>query len=70
MKFTVRHDMDKYVAQLEIDATDVLEAALDPTDRALLRECEHSSSISDKLLALETIARRVEEAYLRKTGGH
>ena len=54
---------DGYVVQLKLDASDLVMAKLTPHDRMLLSECENSSAISDKLLALETIARRVEEAY-------
>lgn len=34
---------------------------LDNFDRALIKECEESDSVADKLLALECIARRIEE---------
>lgn len=54
---------DGYVVQLELDASDLVRAKLTPHDRMLLAVCEQSTSISDKLLALETIALRVEEAY-------
>lgn len=32
----------------------------EPFDLALIRECDQSASIADKLLALECIARRIE----------
>lgn len=34
---------------------------LDELDRLLLKECEKSEKCSDKLLALETIVRRIEQ---------
>ncbi len=39
-------------------------------DRALFRECEKSNSVADKLLALETIARRIEEQNQRVETEH
>lgn len=47
---------------LMITASERVAARLDDWDRRLIAECEKSSSISDKLLALETIVRRIEEA--------
>ena len=41
---------------------DFFEIELDDFDRLLLRECDKSNKISDKLLALETIARKLEKA--------
>ena len=35
-------------------------------DRALLAECDKSNSIADKLLALETIARKIEDKELEE----
>lgn len=68
MRFTVSRDIEKdlYRATLEIEAGDMLNVELSQTDRALLRECEQSGSISDKLLALETITRRIEETYAKE----
>lgn len=42
--------------------SDFLEVELDNFDRFLLKECNKSNKISDKLLALETIARKLEKA--------
>lgn len=43
---------------------------LDGFDRRLLRECSgDDATISDKLLALETIVRRAEQARTRRFGG-
>ena len=47
---------------------DMVMVNLDAFDRALLVECEASSSIADKLLGLECIARRLEQAALRERG--
>ena len=66
MKLT-RHrapDRDEIVFTLTITGADYDRARLFPFDRMLLRECE-DGSIADKLLGLETMARRVEEAYAR-----
>lgn len=46
---------------LKIDQLEIMCAKLTDFDRALFRECEESKSIADKLLALETMARRIEE---------
>jgi hypothetical protein len=46
---------------LRIEDTDLLLAPLDQFDMMLLRECGDSTSIADQLLALETIARRIEQ---------
>lgn len=66
MRFSVRRDAGRYVAMLEFDSVDMAKATLDPMDQALLRECELSGSISDKVLALETITRRIEEKYAKE----
>lgn len=42
--------------------------ALHDFDDALLRECDRSPRLSDWLLALELMARRVEEATQRRAG--
>ncbi len=63
MKYTERylgHDKPKII--IEFDSLDFLGIKLDDFDRALLDECNKSDKISDKLLALETLARRIEEA--------
>lgn len=40
---------------------ELLHVKLYPCDRLLFDECEKSNKVSDKLLALELIARRIEE---------
>lgn len=49
------------VYQLRIEDHELEFAPLDTFDLLLLKECGTSSAISDKLLALKTIARRIEE---------
>lgn len=46
---------------VEITSQDLEEARLTAFDRRLIHECEGSSRVSDKLLALETLARRIED---------
>lgn len=54
---------DKIIVRLEIDGHDYAHAAnLTHFDHLLIAECERSDKASDKLLALETIVRRIEEA--------
>ena len=55
-------ERDEMVYTLRIPLRSMVRANLQPLDRALIADCEGSSKISDKLLALETIARRIEEA--------
>ena len=47
---------------IEITLTDQLRAKLQNWDHLLLRECEKSTSIADKVLGLEMITRRIEES--------
>lgn len=51
---------DLYVS-LVFEGFELRSVKLTDFDRALLRECEESSSIADRLLAFETMARRIEE---------
>lgn len=64
MKFEMSiecHGKDvKYLLTLEGDETFPLN--LDHFDRLLIKECDQSNSIADKLLALETITRRIEQS--------
>jgi len=52
---------DERVLELRIDAMDLSCPLLDSWDMKLIKECEESTSLADKLLALETIIRRNEE---------
>jgi len=67
VKFVVRSDDDRgvFVATLVIEQTELESADLSRRDKKLLTDCVDSTSISDKLLALGTIARRVEEGHQR-----
>lgn len=46
---------------LKVNDYELLMATLERYDRMFIAECESSGRVSDKLLALETIARRIEE---------
>jgi hypothetical protein len=46
---------------IEINDLEMVLLKLDRFDRLLLDECNKSNKISDKLLALECMARRIEE---------
>jgi hypothetical protein len=63
MKWLLEHDNIgmKRIFQIEITDMECLNAKFHDFDYALFEECEHSDKTSDKLLALETIARRIEE---------
>jgi len=41
---------------------ELVQASLDQIDRKLLKECEISSKVSDGLLALEMLTRKIEKA--------
>jgi len=64
MKFQYRRDLTTNATHyyLVLEDADVAWAPLDQFDRMLIKECEGSKSIADKLLALECIARKIEEA--------
>jgi hypothetical protein len=65
MKFSIeRHDYDdtlRVVLVLE-GSREIKPMNLTHFDRVLIHDCEDSDKASDKLLALETIVRRIEEA--------
>lgn len=62
MKYTEYHYLNGCSkATLTIDVLDFLEFKPDEFSRLLFKECESSGSIADKLLALECVARRLEE---------
>ena len=50
------------VFTLRIRSRELVAIELQPFDRLLLADCDRSDKVSDKLLALETVARRIEEA--------
>lgn len=47
--------------QISISDFDLVHIPLYDFDKKLLEECSKSNSVADKLLALETIARRLEQ---------
>ena len=51
---------------LEIDRSDYADFFPTEFDDLLIQECNASEKISDKLLALETIVRRIEEHHNKK----
>jgi hypothetical protein len=64
MKFEYREDtihLEKLFT-IVVPFSDLLKAKLSIPDRLLFEECEKSKKISDKLLALEIIAERVESS--------
>lgn len=63
MKFQMRHDpkSGRYQFCLELEEYEVASVRLDNWDRLLLQECEGSKNVSDQLLALELLTRRIEE---------
>lgn len=46
-----------------VNKDDIVRCRFGEADFRLIDECSHSGSIADKLLALELIARRIEEAH-------
>lgn len=63
MKFIMQDDIanDERIYTLRIRMGEMVCAPLNRFDKLLLADCEGSNKVSDKLLALETIARRIEE---------
>jgi hypothetical protein len=62
--FTVERDLatNRVRYTLDVDSMALAQVDLDPLDRALVRECGgDDSTIADKLLALETLMRRMQE---------
>lgn len=53
---------DKILVRIEIEGFEYTRAKFSPFDRMLIADCETSEKVSDKLLALETIARKIEES--------
>ena len=63
MRYTEETDTKSLATKItiEIDHLEMVGCKTDESDRRLLRESNRSSSIADKILALEIIARRIEE---------
>jgi hypothetical protein len=53
----------KQTITIEVFDLDMIGLKLKEDDRLLLEECSNSDKISDKLLALELIARKIELYY-------
>ena len=63
MELTFRTDLSTLdrVSEFRFSEYEMVHARFDAADRRTLKECDASTSIADKLLALELIARRIEE---------
>lgn len=63
MRFTTTEDLEtnntKHV--LTITRSEMAKISLTGFDRALIKECEESDLISDRLLILEMLARKLEQ---------
>jgi hypothetical protein len=69
MNFTYHREepSGKRVYHLEIDEMDLILCNLNWFDRAVIADCDsEGATIADKLLALELITRRIEEAHRLK----
>lgn len=54
---------DKYIFKFSYTGQELVAAKIFEFDHAVLRDCEsEDATIADKLLALELIARRIEES--------
>lgn len=64
VNLTVNYDAHERVYVLKIADLEMHTMDLDEMDKRLIKECESSKLISDKLLALECIARNIERKKL------
>lgn len=65
MNFYMEKSMDGVLSvRLTIEERDMVHARFDRFDELLIKECEGSGMASDKLLALETIVRKIEQAAI------
>ena len=55
-------ESDEIEFRLKINGSELMQIKFNKFDYALIDECEKSSTISDTLLALEMIARKIEES--------
>jgi hypothetical protein len=63
MKWEICHDpLGQHSVHIEWHNFDLIPLDLDQFEFALLRECDHSDSFADKLLALEMLVRKWEHA--------
>jgi len=59
---------DIFDLRIKISKLDVIKMVqFDLLDKLLLKECEASESCADKLLALETLVRRIEQGQEKTT---
>ena len=63
MKIEVTQDLSSLEQRylIAIPYSEWVRAKIYPTDRVLFDECDKSEKLSDKLLGLETLVRRIEE---------
>jgi len=63
MKLEVTQDLEKreQIYVLTIPYDEWIRAKFHDFDGALFAECDSSNKVSDKLLGMETLARRIEE---------
>lgn len=63
MKFYMEKSLDRILSvRLAIEENEIARAQFNRFDELLISECEKSEKVSDKLLALETIVRKIEQA--------
>jgi len=66
MEFTIINDENQPIVRITLTMThlDFLKAKLKTLDGVLLEECVPSKKISEKLMTLYIIARKIEDAQL------
>lgn len=47
--------------KIGIDDCELMKVKLDPSDKALIKECEESGFVSDKVYAVYTLLRKIED---------
>ena len=64
MKFEVTQDLGSLEQRylITISYNEWVEAKFHSMDKTLFEECDKSEKVSDKLLGLETLVRRIEES--------
>ena len=72
MRLREYQDILTHTLHIELEITDADQVAcrLDPWDMRLAEECGKSNSLADKLLWLETLARRIEEQRAPEDSRH
>ena len=59
--------MGASIATITIHPLDFLGVDLDNNDKAIMKECNESDLIADKLLGLELIARKIQAKAIKET---